>query len=53
MANLYIEQGQYDKAREILKKIYPNEPERNTAIEKMEKVKLNKMNMSAGFDNKD
>jgi len=53
MANLYIEQGQYDKARDVLEKIFTNETERNLAIEKLEESKLNKMNLTAGFGSKE
>ena len=53
MANLYIEQGQFDKARNILEKIFTNEKERNLAIEKLEKTKLNKINLSAGLTSKE
>ena len=49
MFNLYLEQGQYDLALEIIDKIYPNEIQKKMAIEKLEKTKLNKMNNSAGF----
>jgi len=53
MANLYIEQGQFDKARNILEKIFTSEKERNLAIEKLEKTKLNKINLSAGLTSKE
>ena len=53
MANLYIEQGQYDKAREVLEKIFTNETERNLAIEKLEETKLNKMNLTAGLSSRE
>ncbi|MCZ6555661.1 MAG: tetratricopeptide repeat protein [Candidatus Dadabacteria bacterium] len=53
MANLYIEQGQYDKAREVLEKIFTNEAERNLAIEKLEETKLNKMNLTAGLSSRE
>jgi tetratricopeptide (TPR) repeat protein len=53
MANLYIEQCQYDKARAVLEKIFTNEDERNLAIEKLEKTKLNKMNLTAGLSSKE
>ncbi|MCK5710224.1 MAG: tetratricopeptide repeat protein [Deltaproteobacteria bacterium] len=53
MANLYIEQGQFDKARNILEKIFTNEKEKNLAIEKLEKTKLNKINLSAGLTSKE
>ena len=53
MFNLYIEQGEYDKAREVAVNIYSDEAQRNSAIEKLEKTKLNKMNNSAGFNPKD
>ena len=53
MANLYVEQGQYDKARAVLEKIFTNEDEKNLAIEKLEKTKLNKMNLTAGFSSKE
>jgi len=53
MANLYVEQGQYDKARVVLEKIFTNEDEKNLAIEKLEKTKLNKMNLTAGFSSKE
>ncbi len=52
MANLYIEQGQYDKAKNILEKIFTNEKEKRLAIEKLEKTKLNKINLSAGLTSK-
>ena len=51
--NLYIEQGQYDKARETIEQLYKNEEEKAAAIEKLDKTKLNKMNLSAGFGSKD
>ena len=50
MFNLYMEQGEYNKAREVADKIYLDEGQRNSAIEKLEKTKLNKMNNSAGFN---
>ncbi len=50
MLELCIEQGEYDTAREIIDKIYANESDRNSAIEKLEKTKLNKMNNFAGFE---
>ena len=53
MANLYIEQGLYDKARKVIERIYINETERNLAIEKLEKTKLNKMNLTAGLSSKE
>ncbi len=53
MANLYIEQGQFDKARNILEKIFTSEKERDLAIEKLEKTKLNKINLSAGLTSKE
>ena len=53
MANLYIEQGQYDKAREVLEKIFTNETERNLAIEKLEETKLNKMNLTAELSSRE
>jgi len=53
MANLYMEQGQYDKAREVIDKIYSDEAERTSAFEKLEKTKLNKMNLTAGFGSKE
>jgi len=53
MLNLYIEQGQYDKARETIEQLYKNEEEKAAAIEKLDKTKLNKMNLSAGFGSKD
>jgi hypothetical protein len=53
MADLYIEQGQYDKARVVLVKIFTNEDERNLAIEKLEKTKLNKINLTAGLSSKE
>ncbi|MCZ6639892.1 MAG: tetratricopeptide repeat protein [Candidatus Dadabacteria bacterium] len=53
MANLYIEQGQYDKAREVLEKIFTNEAERNLAIEKLEETMLNKMNLTAGLSSRE
>jgi len=53
MANLYIEQGQYDKAREVLEKIFTNETERNLAIEKLEETMLNKMNLTAGLSSRE
>ena len=53
MANLYIEQGQYDKAREVLEQIFTNETERNLAIEKLEETKLNKMNLTAGLSSRE
>jgi tetratricopeptide (TPR) repeat protein len=49
MADLYIQQGQYDKARAVLEKIFTNEDDRNLAIEKLEKTKLNKINLAAGL----
>ena len=49
MFNLYLEQGQYDQARKIIDKIYQDEDQKKSAIEKLEKTKLNKMNTSAGF----
>ncbi|MGB2691775.1 MAG: hypothetical protein WBB48_03010 [Thermodesulfobacteriota bacterium] len=53
MLNLYIEQGQYDKAIETIEKLYKNEAEKAAAIEKLEKTKLNKVNLSAGFGSKE
>ncbi len=53
MFNLYLEQGEYDLAREIIDKIYSDEVQRKSAIEKLEKTKLNKINNSAGFDRTD
>lgn len=53
MANLYIEQGLYDKARKVIERIYINERERNLAIEKLEKTKLKKMNLTAGLSSKE
>lgn len=53
MLNLYIEQGQYDKARESIEHLYKNEQKKAEAIEKLTKTKLNKMNLSAGFESKD
>ena len=53
MLNLYIEQGQYDKALEIIEYIYKNEEEKTSAIENLEKTKLNKINLSAGFGSKE
>ncbi len=50
MFNLYMKQGEYDKAREVADNIYSDEAQRNSAIEKLEKTKLNKMNRSAGFN---
>jgi tetratricopeptide (TPR) repeat protein len=49
MLNLYLQQGQYDKARETIQRLYENEEEKNAAIENLEKTKLNKMNIAAGF----
>jgi len=53
MADLYIQQGQYDKARAVLEKIFTNEDDRNLAIEKLEKTKLNKINLAAGLSSKE
>lgn len=53
MFNLYMELGEYDKAREVAYNIYPDEAQRNSAIEKLEKTKLNKMNNSAGINPED
>jgi len=53
MLNLYMEQGQFHKARETIEKIYTNEQEKTQAIEKLEKTKLNKMNHTAGFGSKE
>lgn len=53
MLNLYIQQGQYDKARETIELLYKNEQEKAQAIEKLDKTKLNKMNLSAGFESRD
>ncbi|TFG76956.1 MAG: hypothetical protein E4H21_04900 [Thermodesulfobacteriales bacterium] len=53
MLNLYIEQGQYDKALEIIEHIYKNEEEKTSSIENLEKTKLNKINLSAGFGSKE
>ncbi len=49
MFNLYLEQGLYDQARKIIDRIYSDEVQKKSAIEKVEKTKLNKMNNSAGF----
>ncbi|GJM16376.1 MAG: hypothetical protein DHS20C13_17030 [Thermodesulfobacteriota bacterium] len=53
MLNLYLQQGQFDKAREAIEEIYKNEDEKIAAIENLEKTKLNKVNISAGFVSKD
>lgn len=53
MFNLYLEQGQYDQARKIIDKVYFDEVQKKSAIEKLEKTKLNKMNDSAGFSRAD
>ncbi|MEM7008990.1 MAG: hypothetical protein AAF462_07640 [Thermodesulfobacteriota bacterium] len=50
MFNLYLQQGEYEKAREIIDKVYSDDAQRNSAIEKLEKTKLNKMNSFAGFN---
>jgi tetratricopeptide (TPR) repeat protein len=49
MLKLYIEQGQFDKARETIDHLYETMEEKNAAIDKLEKTKLNKMNAAAGF----
>ncbi len=53
MLSIYIEQGEYDMAREVIEKIYDDESQRNSAIEKLKKTKLNKMNSFAGFESGD
>jgi len=53
MLNLYLQQGQYDKAIETIERLYENEEEKNAAIENLGKTKLNKMNAAAGFVMKD
>lgn len=49
MLNLYIDQGEFDKAREAIEHMYQNQEQKRTAIENLEKTKLNRVNMSAGF----
>lgn len=53
MLNLYIEQGEHDKAMETIEQLYKNKADKTAAIEKLEKTKLNKVNVSAGFGSKD
>ena len=53
MLNLYIEQGEFDKALEIIEHLYKNNDDKNAAIENLKKTKLNKMNALAGFESKD
>ena len=53
MFNLYLEQGLYEQARKMVDKIYSDELQKKSAIEKLEKTKLNKMNHSAGFSTGD
>ncbi len=53
MLNLYLQQGEFDKAREAIEQIYKNEQEKTAAIENLEKTKLNRVNISAGFVSKD
>ncbi len=53
MLKLYIEQGQFDKARETIEHLYESREEKNAAIDKLEKTKLNKMNAAAGFGPRD
>jgi len=53
MLKLYIEQGQFDKARETIECLYESWEEKNAAIDKLEKTKLNKMNAAAGFRPRD
>ncbi len=53
MLKLYIKQGLFDKARETIEHLYENREEKNAAIDKLEKTKLNKMNAAAGFGPRD
>lgn len=52
MLNLYIEQGEFDKARDTIEHLYKSGEEKSAAIENLEKTKLNKMNNIAGFESK-
>lgn len=52
MLNLYIQQGEFDKARDTIEHLYKSEEEKRAAIEKLGKTKLNKMNSIAGFESK-
>lgn len=53
MLNLYIEHGEFDKARDTIEYLYKSEEEKRAAIEKLDKTKLNKVNLSAGFGSKE
>lgn len=50
IADLYLEQGLYEKASHVLEGVLRNDPENRTVRDKLEKTKLYLINKTAGFN---